>query len=487
MVKFVAMLSEALDDPNPRTKENVSDEALSYLHAEHERVARDLSEWAEALEMASSDAIDLALAQGSETQRRRVLLAEDDPVSRQVVERYLGRWGYECVSVTNGQEALEVLEEDNELSILITDWMMPELDGLGLTKHVRQLERESYLYVMMLTAKSNRDDLLDGMRAGADAFLTKPIDAPEVLAQLRVAERVLELEEELAEQLGEVTLAHRRIKAELAAAARVQQSRLPKSAPHFPGVEFSWIFDSCDEVAGDMLNVLPLDDHRVAIYILDVAGHGVKAAFLSVTLSDVLRPPAKGSGVMLHESADGTRKFNDPAEVARLLNLRFPMSNELNQFFTLVYGIYDTRDRTFTYVRAGHTEPVIIRDGAAVPHDAEVGPAIGIIEEMEFQNSRLELQPGDKLLLYTDGLVEAQAPDQSEYGERRLFDFLSANADEPVDRLVRAVHADVEAFTEDRDQHDDVTLLGFAIEPTGAPKTDSTTNASTTTASAGES
>ncbi|MEQ8822220.1 MAG: response regulator [Sumerlaeia bacterium] len=458
LVRFVTMAEEAVATRN----EDGLDEAVSYIRAEHERVREDLEEYARQLEHLSAAEREEELPDAGE--RRTVLLAEDDPVSRQVLKKYLNRWGYDARVVVNGEEAYAALQEDPELSILITDWMMPELDGLGLTRRVRGERRENYLYIVMLTAKSDRSDLLEGMEAGVDAFLTKPIDAAEVLAQLRVAERMLELEEELAHRLDEVTRAHRQIKRELAAAARVQQSRLPRAAPEFPGVEFGWIFDSCDEVAGDMLNVVPLDEDRVAVYILDVAGHGVKAAFLSVTLSDVLRVPQAGSGVLARVDDEGRRTFNSPAEVAHILNRRFPMQNELNQFFTILYGILDIPRRTFTYTRAGHPELFLARGGEIEVLDSDAaGPAIGIIEDIPYENAVLHLQAGDRLYLYTDGVVEAQDREGHEYGVARAVERLKETLNLNVEESLGALHTDVREFAEGTPQHDDITLLGFRL------------------------
>ncbi|MBI5155039.1 PAS domain S-box protein [Candidatus Poribacteria bacterium] len=394
----------------------------------------------------------------------RILVAEDDPVSRRVLTKYLDKWGFDYRAAGNGAEAWRILQADPSITLLITDWMMPEVDGPELVRNARGSGRGVYLYTIMLTAKAQKADLLDGMRAGADAFLTKPFDAPELLAQINVAIRILELESELSHRLRQISTAHARIKEDLEAAARIQRSRLPKEPPRIPGVEFDWIFDSCDEVAGDMFNVVPLNEHQIGVYILDVSGHGVQAAFQSMTLSRVLSIALDGTGVLLRGANGGAApEVTSPAEVARVLNNRFPISAETSQFFTFLYGILSLRDRTFSYVRAGHQGPIHVSGGAAQEIERGASPAIGIIPDAEFEEDVIHLAGGDQILLTTDGVPEALNAREEEYGVERILQALGATSGAPIREAIQALHADVKRFCGERGQSDDITLLGFRL------------------------
>ena len=129
----------------------------------------------------------------------RVLIAEDEPVSRRLLQSYLQKWGYEVTLATNGAEAWRLFQETS-FSILITDWMMPELDGLELIRRIRAAQRPGYVHATLLTARAQKEDLIAGMEAGADDFLTKPFDRDELRVRLRAAERLVNLEASLAEQ-----------------------------------------------------------------------------------------------------------------------------------------------------------------------------------------------------------------------------------------------------------------------------------------------
>jgi two-component system, NtrC family, sensor kinase len=129
----------------------------------------------------------------------RVLIAEDDPVSRRLLESYLQKWGYSVTAATNGAEAWRHFQEGT-FAIVITDWMMPEIDGLELIRRIRAARRNGYTHAILLTAKPQKEDLIEGMEAGADDFLTKPFDRDELRVRLRAAERLIHLEHNLAEQ-----------------------------------------------------------------------------------------------------------------------------------------------------------------------------------------------------------------------------------------------------------------------------------------------
>lgn len=133
----------------------------------------------------------------------RILIAEDEPVSRRLLQSYLQKWGHEVVVTTNGLEAWQVFEQ-GEFPLVITDWMMPEMDGVDLIRRIRQSERSFHVYILLLTARSQKEDVVEGMESGADDFVTKPFDRDELRVRLRVGERVSALERKLAEQSQEL-------------------------------------------------------------------------------------------------------------------------------------------------------------------------------------------------------------------------------------------------------------------------------------------
>ncbi len=262
-------------------------------------------------------------------------------------------------------------------------------------------------------------------------------------------------------QLEEVNL---RMRHDLEAAARIQRSLLPVSLPRVPGLTMAWAFQPCDELAGDTLNVMRLDPERVAFYILDVSGHGVPAALLSVTLSHTLSPVAGRSCLFCSGEEGEPDRPAAPGQVVERLNRQFPMDPDRRQYFTMVYGVLEEPTRTLRYISAGHPAPVLVpREGAARPV-AGRGFPVGMIGDARYEEQSLKLEPGDRLVLFTDGLLDALGDDGGEGGDARLLAELersrSATLQECLDGLQSlAVRCRGTAAVED-----DISLLALEVD-----------------------
>jgi sigma-B regulation protein RsbU (phosphoserine phosphatase) len=394
----------------------------------------------------------------------KVLVADDQALWRSCLSDALVGWGYEVVCVADAEAAWRAIREDPGISILVTDWVMPGASGPELCRRVRALERPRYLPIILLTSLAGRDDLAQALEAGADAFLRKPFHAPELRAQIHVAERILQLEERLACQVARATRAIERIEADLSNAAAIQRSLLPDRPPLLPGLRFAWHYQACDRLAGDMFHVFRLDPDRVGLYVLDVSGHGTAAALHSVGLSRALAPSAEQGGILVRDGAPLA-----PCEVARELNRRFPSLEQSGQYLTLLYGILDLRSLRFRYARAGHPGPVRVRGGSARICDEGGGIPIGVAFDAIYRDQELELAPGDLLLLFSDGVHETRSEGGEEFGIARLLEAAREAGPLGAQRGVEAVRARLDGFRERAPQRDDVTLLGIEVREGGAP------------------
>jgi sigma-B regulation protein RsbU (phosphoserine phosphatase) len=389
----------------------------------------------------------------------RILVADDQLLWRTCLSDALTAWGYEVVSAADGEEAWGRLCEDPDVGILVTDWVMPRLTGPELCRRVRALERPRYLPILLLTSRAEQDDLVFALEAGADAFLHKPFHAPELLAQIHVAERILRLEERLASQVVRVERAMERIDSDLADAAAIQRSLLPERPPELPGLRFAWHYEACQRLGGDLFHAFPLDRDRVGLYVLDVSGHGTAAALHSVSLSHALSPSPERGGILMRGGSPLA-----PSEVATELNRRFPPLEQSGQYLTLLYGILDRRSLCFRYARAGHPGPLRVHAGEASFHVDGGGIPIGIDRCAVYRDQELSLEVGDLLLLFTDGVHETMSEDSEEFGIDRLREEARAAAALGAERAVERLRARLGEFRKLEPQRDDVTLLAVGIE-----------------------
>jgi serine phosphatase RsbU (regulator of sigma subunit) len=256
--------------------------------------------------------------------------------------------------------------------------------------------------------------------------------------------------------------ANRRISRDLDLAADIQKGFLPPEHIDIEDMEIAWHLQPCAELAGDTLNVVPLDGGEVEIYSIDVSGHGAPAALLSVTLNHLLAP-ASGRLVL---SGPTPRDIvaNDilpPAEVAGTLSRQFPYDPDRNQYFTMSYGLYNTRSRLFRFVSAGHPPPVYIPRAGEAQMDWIQGLPIGIDPDFGYEQNTIELAPGDRVYIFSDGLIEVFDEADEPYGLERLKATLGDLRDESLKQSIHSVTSRVEEWGHGAPFQDDVSIIAF--------------------------
>ena len=337
----------------------------------------------------------------------RILVAEDERITRRTLQKHLEGWGHDVVAAEDGAVAWSQFQQQS-FDIVVTDWDMPRMDGRELIECIRRSGQSSYTYLIMLTGRSEKADLVAGMEAGADDFLAKPFDRNELRVRLNAGERIIRLERSLAAQNSALSQANERMKRDLDAAAAVQRDLLPTDLPKSLAASFAWHFEPCDELGGDILNILPLNDDSVAMYLLDVTGHGVPAALLAVTVSNVLTTRDPSASILVTQDPNqNVPTIRPPGEVAEHLNRQFPMEAHGGRFFTMAFAVLNTKTRVLRYVIAGHPPPILVRDGCS-PQQLKGGNLpIGIADDVVFEEESIQLEPGDRLYFYSDGMTEA--------------------------------------------------------------------------------
>lgn len=355
-----------------------------------------------------------------EEKELQILVVDDSTSYRRLLARHLQNWGsYQILEAANGVEALEVIKT-HSIGMVISDWEMPGLNGEQLCRAVRDAGLDHYVYFILVTSRSTAEDLVLGMDAGADDFLSKPIDQQELRVRLRAGERVLRLEAGLAEKNRSLNAAYQLIENDLKTAARMQQSLLPQEKLDIGHIKCEWFFQPSLFVSGDMLNFFRLDHEHVGFYSVDVSGHGVQSAMLSVTLTRFLSH--SGSGLLKKKTADFPYyRITPPSEVIAELNAQFQMTGNNSMYFTIVYGVLNIWTGEGRLTRAGHPRPVIVHADGTMDIIEDGGLPVGFIEDTEYHDTDFILRENSRLYLYTDGITECENTGNELWGEDRFF------------------------------------------------------------------
>lgn len=401
----------------------------------------------------------------------KILIAEDEGIPRQLLQFQLEQWGHTVVSVSDGRQAWDFLQTE-DCQLVITDWEMPGMSGIELIRRIREVDRASYVYVILLTSKTEQGSLVAGLKTGADDYLLKPVHKDELQARLQPCQRIIELEQRLAERHRELenhnrllANANSKMKRDLNAAARIQQAFLPSRLQDLPGVQFAWRYSPCSELAGDMLNVMRLNEDHIGVYLLDVSGHGVQAALMAVTACRYLSNHKDASSV-LWERHDGDSEYRlrGPAAAAEQLNSRLVAQSLTEQYFTLTYGILNHRTGEFRYAVAGH--PPSVRISATGRSEFLRGGGLPIgITATTYDEYSIQLDIGDRLVFYSDGVTESMNASKELFGNSRLLKSLRDSTGHSLDATLSHLLNQIQTWSGQVPFNDDLSLVVLQYEP----------------------
>jgi phosphoserine phosphatase RsbU/P len=400
-------------------------------------------------------------------------MVDDDPVALSVLAAFLQQQGHEVLPASSGEVAWRMLKS-TEIDFLVSDWIMPDLTGVDLCRRIRAADFDRYVYVILCTAKGEKADLIEGMDAGADDFLIKPIGSEELRVKVRAGQRVLDLQmclsnknRDLDRTNRELQSASKLIEEDLNAAAWMQEQLLPPHRHETSGIKYEWRFQPSGYLAGDIFNFFSLDAEHLGFYLLDVSGHGVPAAMLSVTLSMVLSPEStQGSPLKHYDHNTGTFKVSAPGDVIRELNKRFQLKDD--RYFTMIYGLFDTRSSILHVAQAGHPGPVLIKKNGDVSVLGIGGMPVGLVPDIEFDCFDVQICQGDRLLLYSDGVTECMSIAGESFGEGGLITYIRQLRMHSLDDMLSEVFTKLRSWHENKMFEDDISLLAIEAIDNGA-------------------
>ena len=352
---------------------------------------------------------------------------------------------YEFFFARNGLEALAVLANTPDIEIILCDINMPEMDGLTLLAKVNEM-RNPAMRVIMVSAYGDMANIRQAMNNGAFDFSTKPIDMDDLA---RTIEKAIEQINYVHESQKEHTQLES-LKVDLVSAKEIQQSFLPTVFPPFPEdsdkLDIYASMSAAKDVGGDFYDFFRIDDDHIALVIADVCGKGIPAALFMAVSRTIIH--SKG---MQGVSA---------AECLTESNQLLANSSVNYMFVTVFYAIFNTKTGLVTYSNGGHNPPHVVRaDGTIEQLPVYRQYMVGVFAEEQYAEKTLQLEHGDTLVMFTDGVTEAMDPTSRLFGTDRLNNILSGVADKSSQEIVEAVKAGIADFVEDAEQSDDITML----------------------------
>ena len=371
-------------------------------------------------------------------------MVDDEPdlemLVRQKFQRQIASGELEFVFALNGEQALEKLAADQGLDIVVSDINMPVMDGLTLLSNLVGYGRP--LKTIIVSAYDDMPNIRIAMNRGAYDFLTKPIDFIDLGTTLARTRRELETIRAGIQAQEHLTLLH----SELEIAMRIQKSILPETIFGHDAFEISASMLPARQVSGDFYDFFLIDAHRLGVCIGDVSGKGIPAALFMAVSRTLLRATA------LHGAP--------PKECLTHVNDVLLRQSKGELFVTLFYAILDLRTGDLDFSAGGQTAPCLLSSGGKKEYLREPrGFMLGLFDDAQFTAGHAKLDPGDVLILYTDGVTEAEDEQSLFYTEARLTAVLTGMHDAPAEQIVTKVVADVNKFTSENPQTDDITVL----------------------------
>ena len=403
---------------------------------------------------------------------RRILIVDDSRLERKIIAASLRKWGFEVAEAADARTALDLCQTATP-DLILSDWMMPGMTGPEFCEVFRRMPGDGYTYFILLTSKSEASEVAHGLNAGADDFLTKPVNPAELRARISAGDRILRMQRELSakndvisETLAELQEVYNKIDADLMQARKIQESLVPRLDESFGLSRVSLLLQPCGHIGGDLVGMFSPSKNRVGFYSIDVSGHGITSAMMTARLGSYLSSTHLDQNVAVEKKLDKFFSLRQPAEVAAHLNARLDSDTGIEEYFTMVYAIADLQTGLVKLVQAGHPHPLLLRASGSVEFIGEGGPPIGLFPDVTFEQVEFTMSPGDRLLLYSDGLTECTLKSGQMLDDGGLLDLVHEASggigreflDDVFWQLNQRMHPD-------RGMDDDVSATLFEFQP----------------------
>ncbi len=396
-----------------------------------------------------------------------VLVVDDSLMQRRLLSKAISKWGYKVIEAESGQEGLDLCAK-HEFAIIVSDWMMPGMTGPQFCAEFREMGGPAYSYFILLTSKNSADEVAEGLNSGADDFLTKPVGLSELKARMKAGERIVQMQSQLVENNAKLNVALNAIETfydslnrDLKEAQKLQQSLVPERTVSLGQGQISMLLKPAGHIGGDLVGYFPINEAQIGLFSLDVSGHGISSALMTARLAGYLSGRNPRQNVALRRTAKDQYEARDPSETAERMNGVLLSELDTEHYFTLALSIIDLATGHMKSVQAGHPHPFLQREGQEPLTLGNGGLPVGLVPAAKFVTYETQLERGDRLVLYSDGITECVDPGGNMLDECGLADMLTELREQDSSSMLDELVERVWDFGGERDFDDDISMLVF--------------------------
>jgi phosphoserine phosphatase RsbU/P len=339
-----------------------------------------------------------------------ILIVEDNPASLEIMQVRLEASDYRVITATDGEEGLAKAQSSLP-DLILLDVMMPKMDGLEVCRRLKNNDSLPFMPIIMVTAKTDTKDVIAGLEAGGDEYLTKPVDHGSLVARVKSMLRIKELHDTVIAQSTQ-------LENQLKTASKIQTLFWPELPAPEGGIRTWAVSQPASYVGGDFYDAIILPDKSVLAYVADVSGKGVPAALIMAAVSTKIR-------------AEASHQQNLNLILRAVNGSMYELASTEGYFATMLLLKYWPRMKKIEMIRAGHINPVLVSPTEVREISGLKGVSLGVMEEVDYELAELVLEPGESLLLFSDGVTEAENENVEQFGYQRLIDHLSTSKSFP--------------------------------------------------------
>lgn len=378
----------------------------------------------------------------------KILVINDDTAAREFIQNILKENGYQTIEATTG--ALGIKQAyDQKPDLILLDLVMPEMDGYETCQLLKAVPETKDIPVLFCASPKDSKVSIKGMELGAEDFITDIADPAEIITRVHTILKIQLLSRSLVAMNEEIAKKQKALDGDQKAAAIIQQSFVMASRLELPRLDLASIWLPANPVAGDMCNVIQSGQGKIVLFMVDVSGHDVPSALLSVSVSQYLK----------QQNADPT-KIISPKQMMLNLNKEYPFER-FDRYFTIFYIVLDTTTGVYSYSCGGHPPAVLLSKNQGLRILERGGASIGLDAGLIFEDETRDLSPGDKIVIYTDGVIETLNEKNEFYGIKKLYLLLNTIKNESPVEIIKKIQLSLDEFRQGVKPPDDTCIMCF--------------------------